>query len=177
MTMHFRDMGAVRAAHPFPADEPHPTAIRMAETLQEQSGGGDYGVTFETLRAAGFSMAQIIEHGEAAKRMAERGVVRQVNPFADLIPDMVDKAVAGADHQPPTPRKEDVSQPLMVAWGAYCRSLAALKLDPSPEQYERAIVMLGIALSKVPVGAAVCTEIVARVEERLAALKLKGLTH
>lgn len=140
-----RASAQVRTIYPFPADEPHPRAAALAETMRDIFSLGN-GVGFRDLLGAGFTSAEIIEHHAAAEKLATELSEKRVSPPPDMMAEIRAKAQAPVPNDPPAPRRTVVTQALFVAWRKYCASRSALAFDPWDGQRERCLDLLGSAL-------------------------------
>jgi hypothetical protein len=131
-----RGRGWPDAAHTLDPEAMHPRAVEMAQAMRE--GVAD----FRGLQGAGFSAAEIRRFAEDARALATTLSSRQAAPGGDLLSEMVDKAVAAIANQPPLPRGTAHTQALAVGWAAYCRAIAAHRLDPHDLQRERCLDLL-----------------------------------
>lgn len=138
---------------PEPYETPHPRAIEMAETMREEAGA--FGsCTYAGLKAAGYSEAEIIEHEPAARQLVEAAFVRQVEPAADRVADIIQKALAAAAHQMPMTADikgvREMPDDAVTKWRRYCAARAAFKLDPWTSQGERCLHRLNDYLKFLP---------------------------
>ena len=127
----------IRADWPEHGEQPHPRMVEMAEFMREQGS-----VQFKDLLRAGFTVAEITEHAGAARTLATEESVRHVDIRPDLLADIIDKAKIAMPNRPPLPRGMTETQAVLTAWSAYCRTTAALAMDPWPSQRERCLAML-----------------------------------
>ncbi len=139
----------------------HPRAVEMAQAMREGSG------TFRDLVAAGFTVAEITEFNREAKALATTLSARQMSPGADRLSELAEKARAAIENRPPMPKGATETQPLLVAWSAYCRAIAAYKLDRWPAQRERCLKQLEAFFRQTPAGPAVTRHVVCAVDETL----------
>lgn len=146
---HRRPSAQARPAHPFPAEEPHPRAMKLAQTMRDIFALGQ-GVSFKDLIRAGFTAAELIEHGRAAEALGNQLSEKQTTIAPDLLADMVAKARAPMPNDPPMPQHVGETQALYLAWGYYCAARQALRLDPWPGQRERCADVLMAYLQRLP---------------------------
>ncbi len=138
----------VRADHPFPDEDVHPRATEMADAMLDIAARGWGGASVADLVQHGFTAAEVTEHHPAAKKLADARFVSVQRPAPDLAPDVVRKALEAVAYRPPMPRGATATQAYTIDWSAYCRAVAALRLDPSPGQRERCLTLLGKVLDR-----------------------------
>lgn len=129
---------------------PHPRAVALADAMLDIAALGHGGATFKDLIGAGFTSAEIIEHGEAAQKIANEKGTRQVAPSPDRLADMIEKARAAVPYRLPLPEGVGETQALFLSWGRYCAARAAFLIDPWPGQRERCIEVLFAYLDRLP---------------------------
>jgi len=168
MTAHFqtftpRASAQTRPVHPFPDEAVHPRAQELADAMLDVAARGCGGATVAELVQLGFTAAEIAEHHQAAKTIADQRFVSQARPMPDLTPDIVRKALEAIAHRPPMPRGATQTQAYTVDWHAYCRAVAALKLDPWPSQRERCLALLARVLDRTELFSHMTADILIRV--------------
>ncbi len=67
-----RSSAQIRAAHPEPAERPHPRAIALARTAAGITARLGF-TPINAFRTAGFSTDEVIEHAPAAQRILDEG--------------------------------------------------------------------------------------------------------
>ncbi|MBS9720205.1 hypothetical protein JYU29_05825 [Tianweitania sp. BSSL-BM11] len=131
-------------------DAPHPDAIRMAEVMREMKEAHG-ACLYKDMTRAGFTPAQITEHFPQAQRLADAASTVQVTTDrVDRCADVLFKARSPMPNRPPMMAGVD-EQALRSAWGDYCQSRSALRLDPWSGQRERALAKLERCLWMLPI--------------------------
>jgi hypothetical protein len=162
-----RASSQVRPAFPFPEEDAHPRAQEMADAMLDIAARGCGGATVAELVQLGFTPAEITEHHPSAKQIADARHVMVVRPAPDLTPDIVAKALEAVAYRPPMPRGAVQTQAYTVDWHAYCRAVAALKLDPWPGQRERCLTQLRKVLDRTELFSHMTADILVRVAKGL----------
>jgi hypothetical protein len=168
MTAHFQTFSPrastqTRPAFPFPDEPVHARAQAMADAMLDIAARGCGGATVAELVQLGFALAEITEHFPAAKTIADARAVSQARPAPDTTPDIVAKALQAVAWRPPMPRGAVATQAYTVDWHAYCRAVAALKLDPWPGQRERCLTMLARVLDRTELFSHMTADVLLRV--------------
>lgn len=130
------------APHTIDPEAMHPRAVEMAQAMREGVA------TWRDLRGAGFSEAELTLFAADARSLATTLSARQARPGGDLLAEMAAKAGAAIASQPPLARGASPTQAACVAWGAYCRAVAAYRLDPWPPARERCLSLLSAWLER-----------------------------
>jgi hypothetical protein len=141
-----------RAAEPVGRrTEPCARAKALGETMREILFR-DGGVTETALIAEGYTAAEIVEHGEDARRHAGLALVvtGQTNAGSDRLPDVVAKACQAKAHRMPLIAGGVSTGAMAAAWHDYCASRAAHALDPWVSQSERCLHRLHAFLHMQP---------------------------
>jgi hypothetical protein len=170
MSIHVRPPRAssqVRAHFPFPDEDIHPRARDMADAMLDIAARGCGGATVAELVQLGFQPAEITEHHAAAKKLADARHVMVTRPAPDLTPDIVQKALEAVAYRPPMPRGATQTQAYTIDWHAYCRAVAALKLDPWPGQRERCLALLARVFDRTELFSHMTADILVRVGKGL----------
>lgn len=123
-------------------------AVQLGDTMREILFR-DGNVTEAALLAEGYTASEIVEHAEEARRLANLSLV--VNGTGcDTIPDVITKAIEARAFSMPITAGAAISPELWAAWRAYCRAVAAHKLDAWVSQSERCLAQLNAFLDRLP---------------------------
>lgn len=148
-----RSTNEIRADWPEGANNPHPRAIEMADAMRETASSAG-GVTTGDLVGRGFTMAEITEHEPEARKIADAIIVRQVKPWGDRVPDIIQKAIDSIASRMPVASNNQPDEPehkaLRAAWDRFCTARAAFKLDPWISQSERCVHLMSNFLTLTP---------------------------
>lgn len=167
MTPALRSSAQVRPAFPFPDEDIHPRAAEMADAMLDIAARGCGGASVAELVQLGFTPAEITEHHPAAKKAADARTVTRQHAGPDLSPDVVRKALEAVAYRPPMPRGAVASQAYTIDWHAYCRAVAALRLDPHAGQRERCLRLLRKVLDRTELFAAMVDDVLTKVGKGL----------
>ncbi|QKV20267.1 hypothetical protein [Oricola thermophila] len=142
---------AAEVAHP-PAGISSPPAggvvDRMAEFMREHIAAAG-SVTFDDLAGAGFTAAEIIEHAYTAAYHAELRMNRRDDGLDRIDGIIVKVRSANPDAMPLTAGATD-SPTMRSEWRAYCRAVAAYRVDPWSFQLRRVEERLDQFLRRLP---------------------------
>lgn len=127
---------------------PQKRAVEMGEAMRELLYR-DGNVTNEALLAAGYTTAELIEHGDEAIQHMTRELSAS-GMAADRVPVIIEKAIAAASWIMPLTASTPDTSTLRLAWRAYCIAVAAHRLDPWVSQSERCLVRLSFFLELLP---------------------------
>jgi hypothetical protein len=125
-----------------------PRAAQLADTMREILFR-DGNVTETALLAEGFTAGEIVEHAEDARRHANLSLVVTGNG-CDTVADVITKAIEARAFTMPITAGTAVRPELWTAWRAYCRAVAAHKLDAWVSQSERCVALLNAFLELQP---------------------------
>ncbi|MBP0438446.1 hypothetical protein [Tianweitania sediminis] len=139
LTADGRFSAVVRPVFPEQPDR-HPVVEDMARAMEEVAGSGG-GVTEADLIAAGFSIAAIIEHGPAARKLVGTRITRQIRPI-ERVPEIIVKCLEARSNDPARLDGEPLSDEAVTAWRHFCTARAAYRLDPWVSQGERCLARL-----------------------------------
>jgi hypothetical protein len=168
MTLALRSSAQVRPAFPFPDEDIHPRAAEMADAMLDIAARCCGGASVAELVQLGFTPAEITEHHPAAKKAADARSVTRQRAAPDLSSDVVRKALEAVAWRPPMPRGAVASQAYTIDWHAYCRAVAALRLDPvNPAQRERCLRLLRKVLDRTELFAAMVDDVLTKVGKGL----------
>ncbi len=112
-------------------------AVAMAEAMREILFR-DGNVEETALIGTGFTIAEIVEHGPEARRIAGLKLVVE-GQRGDCVGDFIDKARLGSIGFMPLCHATAATEDMRTAWAAYCASHAAHTLDPWISQSERTL--------------------------------------
>lgn len=164
---HFaRPSSQIRAQWPetvLPADPDtmHPRAVEMAQAMREGHS------SFRQLIGEGFTCSEITEHFKEAQALAQALSVKQVLPGADLPSEMIEKAKAAIQNQPPKHKGTTESQASYLAWSRYCEARNALVIDNWPGQRQRCMDLLEAYFRTTTAGPAITNYVLCAIRPTL----------